>query len=337
MLNIEKYMNKKFRNLLFVVLLFVSNIACSNQKDSSLIIGNFKISKVIDADTFRFENLDKSARLLGIDAEETFKTPDAEQKTNEIAVNWDEFYKSEKGSNKFPVKADSPLGFEGWKWAEEFFKNVDFVRLEKEEDDRSLDIFGRYLVYAIAVMKDGTEINYNVECVKNGYSPYFNKYGNSKRFHDEFVSAQNYAKENKLGIWNPEKKHYPDYDERLIWWNTRADQLDNYEKKYSSVENYFNLASDTDFERLQNFVGKEVIVFGGIGQVLSDKQPVLLRIPHAKDENFDIVVFPENAGLLTELDIDNKKEYYIYLKGNLEIYNGSYQIVLRDINQLWVE
>lgn len=328
---------QRVKNIILILFLFVSGVACSNQKDSSLIIGNFKISKVIDADTFRFENLDKSTRLLGIDAEETFKTADAEQKTNEIAMNWDAFYKSEKGDNKFPVKADSPLGFEGWKWAEDFFKNVDYVRLEIEDDERTLDIFGRYLVYAIAVMKDGTEINYNVECVRQGYSPYFNKYGNSKRFHNEFIEAQNYAKENKFGVWNPDKKHYPDYDDRLIWWNKRAEQLENYDKKYLSNENYFNLASDKDYKRLSDYVGKEITVFGSIGQILSDKQPTLLRIPHTKDENFDIVVFPENSGLLQELDIDNKKEYYIFIKGTLEIFKDRYQIILRDREQLWME
>lgn len=328
---------KKVKNIILIIFLFISGAACSKQQDSTLIIGNFKISKVTDADTFRFENLDKSTRLLGIDAEETFKTADAEQKTNEIAENWEAFYMSEKGDNKFPVKADSPLGFEGWKWAEDFFKNVDYVRLEKEDDERTLDIFGRYLVYAIAVMKDGTEVNYNVECVRQGYSPYFNKYGNSKRFHNEFIEAQNYAKENKLGVWNPDKKHYPDYEERLVWWNTRADQLENYDKKYSGDENYFNLASDKDYKRLSDYVGKEITVFGGIGQILSDKQPTLLRIPHTKDENFDIVVFPENSGLLQELDIDNKKEYYIYIKGTLEVFNDRFQIVLKDKEQLWMD
>ncbi|MDQ3019331.1 MAG: thermonuclease family protein [Bacteroidota bacterium] len=328
---------QKIKKYFLSVLFLTANIACANQVDSSLIIGNFKISKVIDADTFRFENLDKSTRLLGIDSEETFKTADAEQKTNEIALNWDVFYKSERGDNKFPVKADSPLGFEGWKWAEEFFKNVDYVRLEKEDDERTLDIFGRYLVYAITIMKDGSEINYNVECVRNGYSPYFNKYGNSKRFHNEFVQAQNYAMNNKLGVWDPAKKHYPDYDERLIWWNKRAEQLENYDEKYFSDENYFNMASDRDFKRLADYVGKEITVFGGIGQVLSDKTPNLLRIPHTKDEKFDIVVYPENLGLLTELDIENKKEYYIYIKGVLETYKDDYQIVLRDKEQLWME
>lgn len=327
----------KLKNIILTVLLFVSGIACSRQSDSSLIIGDFKISKVTDADTFRFEKLDNSTRLLGIDAEETFKTADAEQKTNEIAQYWDEFYKTEKGDNKMPVKTDSPLGYEAWKWAEEFFKNVDYVRLEKEADDRTLDIFGRYLVYAICVMKDGTEVNYNVECVRQGYSPYFNKYGNSLRFNAEFVDAQNYAKENKLGIWNPDKKHYPDYDERIIWWDTRAKQLEDFENKYSGNENYFNLASDKDYARLKDYVGKEIVVFGNIGNVLTKKTPYLLRIPHTKDENFDIVVYEENSDLLKEIDIDTKQYYYTFTKGILETYEGKYQIILRNKGQFWME
>ncbi|MDZ4711208.1 MAG: thermonuclease family protein [bacterium] len=321
--------------ILFILLLSV-NVSYS-VTDSSLIIGDFKISKVTDGDTFRFENLDKPTRLLGIDTEETFKTPDAEQKTNEIAANWEQFYLSQKADSKMPVKTDSPLGFEAWKWAEEFFKNVNYVRLEKEDDERSIDIFGRYLVYVIAVMNDGTEVNYNVECVKQGYSPYFNKYGNSKRFNSEFVDAQNYARTNNLGIWDPAKKHYPDYDERLKWWNERALQLENYKQKYSSDETYFDLANDKDFAKLADNVGKEITVFGGIGNILSKKMPYLLRIPHTKNENFDIVVFEENLDLLTVLDIDTKKDYYIYLKGKLEKFEDRYQIVLRSKEQIWME
>ncbi len=327
----------KTRNILLIALLFSSGIACSKQPDSSLVIGDFKISKITDADTFRFENLDNSTRLLGIDAEETFKSADAEQKTNEIAQHWDEFYKMERGDSKMPVKADSPFGYEAWKWTEEFFKDVDYVRLEKEADDRSLDIYGRYLVYAIAIMKDGTEINYNVECVRLGYSPYFNKYGNSLRFNNEFVEAQNYAKENKLGIWDPEKKHYPDYEERIIWWDTRAKQLEDYESKHSADENYFNLASDNDYKRLSDYVGKEITVFGNIGNVMTKKLPYLLRIPHTKDDNFDIVVYEENSDFLKELDIDTKQFYYTYTKGVLETYDGNYRIVLRNKDQFWME
>jgi endonuclease YncB( thermonuclease family) len=314
-----------------------TGIACSEQTDSALIIGNFRISKVTDGDTFRFENLDRPTRLLAIDTEETFKTADAEQKINEIAENWEQYYKSERGDNKKPVKADSPFGYEAWKWAEEFSKNVDYVRLEKEADDRSVDIFGRYLVYMIAVMKDGSEINYNIECVRLGYSPYFNKYGNSTRFHAEFIEAQNFAKENKLGIWDPAKKHYPDYEERIQWWDERAKQLNDFDLKYSDDEVYFNLASDIDYADLKNFIGKEIIVFGSIGNVLTQKYPYILRIPHTKEENFDIIIHEENSGLLGELDIETLKEYYVYVKGTLEVYKDNYQIVLRNKDNLWKE
>jgi len=326
----------KIKLFFLIVLISLSRICFANVADTSLVIGTFRMSKVIDGDTFRFDGLDKSTRLLGIDTEETFKTEDAQQKTNEIAQFWDEFYKTERGDSKMPVKTDSPLGFEAWKWADEFFKDVDYVRLEKDDNDRTIDIFGRYLVYLIAI-KNGKEINYNVECVRLGYSPYFNKYGICKRFHDDFVEAQNYARENKLGIWDPGKKHYPDYDERLVWWDKRADQLKSFDEKYSTNENYFNLGNDRDFKRLADYVGKEIVVFGSIGDILTKKFPYLLRIPHDKSEAFEIVVFEEKLNLLNELDMDTKKEYYIYMKGKLEVYKGDYQMVLRDKEQLWME
>jgi len=325
------------RILTAILILLCNSLLCISQTDSSLIIGDFKISKVTDGDTFRFENLDKPTRLLGIDTEETFKTDDAEQKTNEIAANWEAFYLSEKGDSKMPVKTDSPLGFEAWKWAEEFFKNVDYVRLEKEDDERSVDIFGRYLVYMIAVTKDGTEINYNIECVKQGYSPYFNKYGNSKRFNAEFTEAQNYARKNSLGIWDPNKKHYPDYEERLIWWDKRAKQLEDFELKYSGNELYFNLANDKDYARLGNYIDQEITVFGSISDILTKKFPYLMRIPHTKNETFEIVIHEENAGLLAELDMETKKEYSVFIKGKLEKYKDNYQIVLRNKEDLWME
>ncbi len=318
------------------ILILTSFISACAQTDTSLIIGEFRITKVTDADTFRFDKLDRPARLLGIDTEETFKSADAKEKTEEIAANWEEFYKLQKGDSKFPVKTDSPLGYEAWKWAEEFLKDVEYVRLEKEGDNRDMDIFDRYLLYVIA-LKDGGEVNYNVECVRIGYSPYFNKYGNSKRFHKEFVEAQNYAMENKLGIWNPEKKGYPDYEERLIWWNRRADQIADFEKNYMGKDGYFNLSDIEDYNRLENFVGQEVTVFGGIGNVMTDKSPYLLRIPVRKGINFDLVIFPQDKALLDEMNIDILKEYYIFAKGKLEKYKDNYQIVLTDKQQVWMK
>lgn len=319
----------------FILSIFISSVNCYSQSDNTLVIGEFKISKITDGDTFRIENLDKPTRLLGIDTEETFKTDDAGAKSDLIAQNWIQYYNTEKADSKMPVKTNSPLGYEAWKWAEEFFKNVDRVRLEKEADDRSVDIFGRYLVYMIAIMKDGSEVNYNVECVRQGYSPYFNKYGDSKRFHNEFVEAQNHARSNNLGIWDPAKSHYPDYEERLQWWDARAKQLNDYENRYKDDPQYFNLASEEDFARLADYVGKEIVVFGGIGNILTERFPYILRIPHTKDETFELIIREKNAGLLSdpELDLETKKEYYVYVKGVLGKYKDRYQIELESRDQ----
>jgi len=318
-------------------LFLYSGSACSQVTENDpLVLGTFKITKVVDGDTFKFENLDGSSRLLGIDTEETFKTDDAAKKTEEISANWDEYYKFEKGDNKMPVKTNSPLGYEAMIWAQEYLKDVENARLELEDENRSLDIFGRHLVYMF-IQKDGKEINYNVESVRQGYSPYFNKYGNSKKYHSEFLEAQNYARENKLGIWDPAKKHYPDYEERIEWWNKRAEQLEAFEKKYADNEIYFNLSDESDFKRLSENVGKEIIVFGNISDILTKKFPYLLRIPRTKEETFELVVFEDNADLLTEMDIDSKKEYYTYIKGTLGVYKGKYQIELKTPDQIWIE
>ncbi|HRA99206.1 MAG TPA: thermonuclease family protein [Ignavibacteria bacterium] len=327
------------QKILFTILInlfLFSGIACSQTSEDPLTLGTFRITKVVDGDTFKFENMDGSSRLLGIDTEETFKTDDAERKTAEIEANWDEYYKFEKGDNKMPVKTNSPLGYEAMVWAQDYLKNVEFARLEKEDENRSLDIFGRYLVYMF-IEKDGKQINYNVEIVRLGYSPYFNKYGNSKKYHNDFLEAQEYAMNNKLGIWDPEKKHYPDYEERIVWWNKRAEQLENFNSKYSGTENYFNLADDSDYKRLSENVGKEIVVFGNISDVLTKKFPYLLRIPHTKNETFEVVVFEENINILDEIDIDSKKDYYTYIKGTLKEYKGRYQIELTDKEQIWVE
>ena len=45
--------------------------------------------------------------------------------------------------------------------------------------------------------KGGTWVNYNVEAVRAGMGPYFPKYGQSRRFHPEFVAAQEEARKAK--------------------------------------------------------------------------------------------------------------------------------------------
>ena len=68
------------------------------------------------------------------------------------------------------------------------------IRLEFEEE--RTDEHGRTLAYLII---DGK--NVNVEMVRSGWSPYFDRYGKGK-YEAQFRDAQNNAKREQLGIWS---------------------------------------------------------------------------------------------------------------------------------------
>ena len=303
----------------------------------SLILGEFTVSKIIDGDTFKFEELNRPTRLLGIDAEEMYKGKDAEAKTNELRGNWSAVYDSARAKERKPIKHDSPFGYDTWLWTEEVFKDVRKVRLEKEDNERFIDTYGRYLVYLIGIRHDGTEFNYNIESVRQGYSAYFTKYGYSKRFNSEFTTAQKYAQEKKLGIWSGEKQCYPDYKERIVWWNRRADAIRNFEMKYKGRKGYYSIMNEKDFHDLQNHISDEIIIFGSIIEIHKDKEPYLIRFSYSATEHLDLTVFKENARLMEKLKIDDLEGEFVYVKGKLKSYEGKYEIDLTNKKQLWVE
>lgn len=335
-MKLRGYIQSIIRILLIVLFIAPSLYPQVNPK---LVVGTFKVEKIIDGDTFRFKGLDKSTRLLCIDTEETFKGKNASQKTESIRNIWKSYYadKRQEEGGRMPIKLDSPFGYDTWQWAISFFSDVDSVRLEKDDSLRFIDTYNRYLVYLI-VYKNGKEINYNLECVRLGYSPYFNKYGNSKRFHNQFVEAQQYAQTHKLGIWNKNTLCYPDYEERIVWWNKRAKQLENFEILQASDYNYyFNLLNDNEYNRLSSHLNNEVIVFGTISEVFTNKFPYLIRMPHTKSQYLDVVVYEEYKSVFESLDIETLKEYYVYVKGILKSHSGKLYIELTTKEQIWMD
>ncbi len=304
---------------------------------SEFVLGEYTVKEILDGDTFRFDGLDRTTRLLGIDTEETFKKSDAEERTREIARYWTDYYAHKKDSSGKPAKIESPFGYGTWQWTKSLFDDVVKVRLESDDTNRTEDMYGRYLVYIFAVKTDGSEFNYNIECVKQGYSPYFNKYGNSARFHDAFTKAQEYAIGKMLGIWSGQEMCYPDYTERLKWWNKRAEQIEHFESTYSRMGGYYSLLDLSDYTDLKKRLGDTVIVFGSISRTFTDKEPHLAILEAGKDERLDLVFFAEHYILLPGLGLDNPKDYYIYAKGLLGEFNGRLQIIIEDASQVWRE
>jgi len=60
--------------------------------------------------------------------------------------------------------------------------------------------YGRLLAY---VFVDG--VNFNLELVTRGLSPYYTKYGLSQKYDQKFREAERAARHNRLGIWSDPK------------------------------------------------------------------------------------------------------------------------------------
>ena len=165
-----------------------------------LVLGEFALAgkPVIDGDTVRVEGLDSTLRLLALDCEETLKD---EQSRRDVEDDWPKYLKDKRGDKKHPTKAGTPLGEEAKKFAIKFFQGVRTVRLERDHPKEIRDRYDRYLTY-VFVQRGGKWVNYNVEAVRAGMSPYFTKYSYSRRFHDDFVVAEKEARDARRGIWN---------------------------------------------------------------------------------------------------------------------------------------
>jgi micrococcal nuclease len=321
------------RNLI-LLLLFILSVNNFYAQDE-YIIGEFTVSKILDGDTFRFEGLERSTRLLGIDTEETWKDDDAEMKVNDISTRWVEYYAHKRDSSLKPAKIESPFGYDTWQWTKKLFKDVVKVRLEVDDFKRVMDMFNRYLLYIIAVRADGTEFNYNVECVKQGYSPYFSKYGYVARFHNEFTAAQKYAQDNKLGIWSGKELCYPDYTERIEWWDGRAEQIKKFETTFAGKPGFYSMLDINDYKKLKEHLNDSVTIFGNVSRVIKDNDPRIVKLEINDYDHVDLVFFKRNFDLLEELKLDNPKDYYIYAKGKLTEYKGRLQIIVDEKNQIW--
>lgn len=256
-----------------------------------LVLGEFHLTKVTDGDTIRVDGLDSSLRLIGLDAEETFKNePDRRG-----AEDFETYLKEKRGNGKHPVKAATPLGEDAKHFAQAFFHDHTKVRIERDTAGEIRDRYDRYLAYVFAE-KDGKWVNYNVECVRAGMSPYFMKYGYSLRFHDEFVAAEAEAKAAKRGIWEPGGKHYPDYDERAAWWIARAEFIARFQPQVEHDPNFIVLTHWDAMRKLEQKVGQEVAILATVGDVkLGDRGPTKVMLSRKMFGDFPLVFFDKDV------------------------------------------
>jgi len=275
----------------------------------------FEVVKVVDGDTvhvLRNGEVEK-LRLLSVDTEEKLS-----------------------GSGGSATKPETVYGEECALWARELIEGLAKdgkparVGLTFPAGEERRGTYGRLLCHVI--LPDGTD--FNLLLVKLGKSPYFNKYGNSRICHDEFVKAQAEAREAKLGIWDP-KTNTPKtegapvakrpYDRLLPWWNVRAAAIEDFRSRLAegdaSVAEADQAASvNAVFEKS----ARKAEIFGQIYKVYDEddgSQTVAFR-RGSKETEIKVRIPKEHVAAHAKLDLTGTsaefRQNYLYFKGSMK-------------------
>ena len=274
----------------------------------------FEVVKVVDGDTLHILRGEKTVklRLLSVDTEERI-------------------YEGGGGS---PSKPQTVYGEESGLWAVDFFAQragpdgKTRVGLRFPRDVEAYDIYGRLLCHVI--LDDGTD--FNLLLVREGRSPYFNKYGNSVICHADFMRAQAQARARRLGVWNPATNRAKDpqmpqarrpYERLIPWWQARSEAVEVFRQRSAAGEAV--VAAD-DPEGLEAACerGQEVEVFAAINRFFDEddgSRTVLLRSGD-KRRSLRVIISPAARAAHERLQLDARlEEYlqnYLWVKGTLK-------------------
>lgn len=263
---------------------------------TGLVIGEFPMegsSAVLDGDTIEVGNLDASMRLLALDTEETFKR-DEERRGYELGM--EKYCQVMRGDSPRPVKMATPMGEAAKTFAKKYFEGVTKVRLERDHPGEIRDYYGRYLAY-VFVEKNGKWENYALAAVRAGMSPYYPKYGRSRRFHKEFLEAMALARQEQLGIWDPKSESCHDYDERLEWWNARGDAIHAFEEQMAKNPDEFIALTRWDaLRKLEKRIGEQAVVLASVGEIrLGDRGPTTVKLNRTRGTNMTVVFWDKDV------------------------------------------
>lgn len=286
---------------------------------AGLVLGEFALAAkkgVVDGDTIKVDGLDASLRLLGLDCEETFKS---EAALRAYEYGFDTYLAREQAKTDHPVKIPTPLGMDAKHFAEDFFADVTAVRLERDHPKDVRDRYNRLLAYVFA-RKHGEWVNYNVECIRAGMSPYFTKYGRATRFDAEMIAAQDEARAARRGIWDPAGEHYRDYPLRLAWWDARAAFVEQFERETAGKDNAIVLTHWDALHQLEERVGDEVELLGTIGDIRRGKgnAPTRVLLGRRMFSDFPLVFFDDDV--FTATGIEKVKGEFVRVRGTVRKY-----------------
>ena len=287
------------------------------------------VSRVVDGDTIKVslhgKEQDEWLRILSLDTEE-----------------------SRAGGGK-PV---TPWGKKAKEKAKSFFHIGDIVTLEFPGNESVEDCmskyrgnFGRLLVF---VHKNG--VDFQEFMIKDGYSPYFTKYGNApfEAYHKKYSAAERIAQSQKLGLWNQimvNGSEIRNYHLLSVWWKLRASVVENYRQIKNNWEDLFN--TRLDYSTIMNKAGSEDVVTiftelrkikkiserSSIVDIGSTKQPFSLFIPDIESEQGQEIINLLETRYIPK-DDKHPNRSYAYVTGVLSTWGNKPQMVIQSINQI---
>ena len=278
----------------------------------------YEVVNVVDGDTVHVlrDGVREKLRLLSVDTEE----------------------KLSGNPNLSATKPETLFGQETTEWAQRFIpehSSVDgrtMVSLRFPGGREARDVYGRLLCHV--VLADGTD--FNVLLVRQGKSPYFNKYGNSTICHEAFVAAQRAARAEGLGVWDPATNTPDDpnapaakrpYDRLLPWWDARATAIDLARARHArnpvlNVE--ADRADDVQLAAWASEGGATVEVFGAIDRIFveDDGSRTLLMRTGDKARAVRATIAAEHLARFDLADLARRAEAefvqnYLVLRGTL--------------------
>ncbi|WP_434362265.1 thermonuclease family protein [Parasalinivibrio latis] len=280
-----------------------------------------KVSRVVDGDTLRVflpgAEEDESLRILALDTEE-----------------------SRAGSGK----PKTPWGVEAKKRAEAFFTKGDTVTLEFPGNEplavcmqKYRGNFGRLLVF---VHNNG--VDFQETMIREGYSPYFTKYGNAQleHLHLRYTEAERHAQQQGGGIWDQitvNGSEIRNYAALGTWWSLRAQIIDQYRALKSAHSDLLNTRLDYQEIVQKAQIGEEVVIFTEIrdlkriairhtlASIGSIQQPFSLFIPDSDgDIGQNIIELLVNRYIPGEET--HPRRGYAYIKGELSLFRDKPQM-----------
>ena len=288
-----------------------------------------RFDRVVDGDTIRVflpgAQSNESLRILALDTEE---------------------------SHAFGSKPVTPWGREAKKRAQEFFQGVGTITIEfpgNENLETALQKhrgnFGRLLVY---VYRDG--VDFQETMIREGYSPYFVKYGNAQfaGHHLRYVEAEREAQRRRLGVWDQTTVNgveIRNYAALVTWWQLRASIIDEYRKLKAVDDSLLNTRLDYAVLEAKAGAGEIVTVFTelrslrrtggrfGVIDIGSEKQPFKLFLP-----DIDAPAGEEIAALLGTRYFSRgegrPRRSYAYVTGRLHTFQGRPQMLVASVDQI---